>query len=178
MPHFHKTCRGLAAALAFTPTLLAGQAVAGQQDTFEDGTSEGWFAGIGLFGTHPAPPTNIATGGPGGAEDNYLLLTALGGMGSGSRFAAMNASQWAGDYLAAGITGIGMSVRNFGATDLFLRLLFEDPLAGPPTSVAFSRDAIFLPAGNGVGAAPTAKAPPRGGAFTLWVCPARGMARR
>src|SRR5678815_5531455 len=62
-------------------------------DNFEDGTTQGWF----VPGPHPAPPANIPTGGPGGAGDNYLQVTALGGDTAGSRLSVQNASQWQGD---------------------------------------------------------------------------------
>jgi hypothetical protein len=120
--------------------------VVGQIDTFEDGTTQGWTAG-GLLGVPPFPPTNISTGGPAGAGDNYLQLTAIGGDGPGSRLSAFNLSQWAGDYIAAGVTLISLDVRNFGPDDAFVRLLFADPVAGPPSNIAIT-DAVFLPAGG------------------------------
>jgi hypothetical protein len=42
-----------------------------------------------------------------------------------------------------------MDVNNFGATDLYLRLLFEDPMGGPPQNEAFSTNPIVLSAGSG-----------------------------
>jgi hypothetical protein len=42
-----------------------------------------------------------------------------------------------------------MDVINLGQTDLYLRLVFEDPSMGPPTNVAFSTNPVFLPAGSG-----------------------------
>ena len=120
-----------------------GSAVAvslGQSDTFEDGTVQSWSVGAA---PHPAPPTNIATGGPGGLDDNYLRVTALGGGGAGSRLAFFNASQWSGNFLAAGITGISMQVNNFGPSDAHLRLRF----AGG-SNIAIT-NAIVVPAGSG-----------------------------
>lgn len=118
----------------------------GQIDTFEDGTTMGWTAGYASTQL-PLPPTNISTGGPTGVDDNYLQITATGGMGPGSRLSAFNLAQWAGDYIDAGITSIGMDVRNFGPDDAYLRLRFADPMAGPPTNVAIT-DSVFLPAGG------------------------------
>ena len=118
-------------------------------DDFEDGTTQGWLANLLNMGGHPAPPANVATGGPSGAGDNYLQVTALGGAGNGSRLTVINGSQWAGDYLAAGVTAVSLSAINLGSTDLFLRLVFEDPTIGPPTNIAYSADALFLPAGGG-----------------------------
>jgi hypothetical protein len=118
-------------------------------DTFEDGTTQGWVVNLLGSGSHPAPPENVDTGGPLGVDDNFLLLTAVGGTGNGSRLSAINGSQWADDYIAAGVTALTMDVNNFGPDDLFLRLAFEDPIPGPPANIAFSSDPIFLEAGTG-----------------------------
>jgi len=128
---------------------LSGHAapLVGTVDTFEDGTTQGWLVAL-LGAPHPAPPVNVPTGGPAGADDNFLLLTAIGGAGAGSRLSVLNLAQWAGDYLSAGITGIAMDVRNLGGSDLSLRLLFENPRVGPPTDMAISADAVFVPAGG------------------------------
>jgi len=117
--------------------------------TFEDGTTQGWVANLLGMGIHPAPPANIPDGGPLGLGDNYLLLSALGGSGSGSRLSAINFSEWAGDYIASGVSAITMSVNNMGASDLFLRLAFEDPTVGPPSNIAYSSDPVVVPAGSG-----------------------------
>jgi hypothetical protein len=62
---------------------------------------------------------------------------------------ALNDAQWAGNYLAAGVNAITMDVRNFGPSDLFLRLLVVGPF-GPmgPGNIAFTTDAIFVSAGS------------------------------
>lgn len=129
------------AALCSVPAMAV---VPGQIDTFEDGTTQGWVAGA----SHPFPPVNVATGGPAGVDDNFLLLTSLGTFGPGGRVSAFNLVQWSGDYLALGVGGVTMDVRNLGSTDLSLRLLIADPLGGPPANVAFSTDAVLLPAGG------------------------------
>jgi hypothetical protein len=127
----------------------AGAVSLGQVDTFEDATTQGWVVNLLGTGSHPAPPANVPSDGPAGADDNYLLLTSVGGAEvAGNRLTVINATQWAGDYSAAGVTGIAMDLRNLGSTDLFLRLLLEDPTTGPPTNSAVSTDAIFLPAGG------------------------------
>ena len=122
-------------------------------DDFEDGTTQGWTVGTGTIPppVNPAPPVNVPTGGPAGAGDSFLQLTALGGEGPASRLSVMNLSQWTGDYLAAGITAIAMDVNNFGATDLVLRLLvvnFPDN-PGPPTDAAWTLSPILVPANSG-----------------------------
>jgi hypothetical protein len=120
----------------------------GQQDNFEDGTTQGWVVALG-GAAHPRPPVNIPSGGPTGAGDNFLFLTALGGQGPGSRLTVINVSQWTGDFIAAGISGVRMDLINLGPTDLNLRLLFSDESARPPQNLAFSTTPFFLPAGAG-----------------------------
>jgi hypothetical protein len=133
-------------ALSLTHASLAvGQVQLGQRDTFQSGT-QGWVAGPG---GHPAPPSVVGTGGPGGLNDAYLLVRALGGGGPGSRLSAINFAQWTGNYLAAGIGAISMDVNNFGPDDLFLRLLFADPTSGPPSNITISLASVFVPAGSG-----------------------------
>ncbi|WP_372617509.1 PEP-CTERM sorting domain-containing protein [Falsiroseomonas sp.] len=136
----------LALALAVTPIAAAHAAVIGQTDTFQDLTLSGWFAGGGAFVATPAvPPAVTASGGPAGAGDAFMLVTATGGSGPGSRLVAQNDTQWAGNYLAAGITGIALDLRNFGTSDLAIRLeLLRIPDDRIITSVA-----ALLPAGGG-----------------------------
>jgi len=122
--------------------------ILGQIDDFEDGTTMGWLTAA-LGSPNPAPPTNIGTGGPGGAGDAYLELTALGGNGPGSKLSVLNLAQWAGDYLGAGIGAIAMDVNNMSGTDLSLRLVFETLGAMGPTDVAYSDDPILLAANSG-----------------------------
>lgn len=116
-----------------------------QVDTFQDGTTMGWF----VPGPSPTPPANAGSGGPGGMGDAYLLLTATGGGGPGSRLSVLNDAQWSGNYGSAGVTMITMDLNNFGPDDLYIRLLFEDFAGpGPPVNLALT-DAVFLKAGSG-----------------------------
>jgi hypothetical protein len=132
----------LASAAAASPVVIF--------DDFEDGTTEGWFAGGGPVGSFPpVPPTNVADGGPLGSGDNYLQITSQGGAGAGGRLVAMNASTWALDYLGLDIASIEMDVINLGNNDVSLRLLFEDPIPGPPSNVTSTIAPVFLPAGSG-----------------------------
>lgn len=135
---------------AFMAAALPAQAISlGQIDTFS-GSAAAWFAGGGPIGAvPPAPPVVVDTGGPAGAGDSYLFVTATGASGPGGRLVAMNSGQWAGDYSSAGVSAIAMDLRNFGSTDLTLRLLFEDPGAGPPVNIAVSTAGVFLPASGG-----------------------------
>jgi hypothetical protein len=94
----------LAAACLLLPTAVVADPLVGQIDTFEDGTIQNWH--VGMDAPPAARPANIASGGPGGAGDNYLRLTALGGNGPSSKLSVINNSQWTGNYLASGVNAI------------------------------------------------------------------------
>jgi hypothetical protein len=127
----------LTAGLAVTGA--TAQAVSlGQVDTFETGLA-GWASGA----NHPDPPRVDAEGGPQGAGDAWLRLSALGGTGAGSRLVAFSGPQWGGDYGAAGIAGITMDANNYGDLDVDLRLQF-DSITGTVIS-----SAARLPARSG-----------------------------
>ncbi|HEU4628258.1 MAG TPA: PEP-CTERM sorting domain-containing protein [Gemmatimonadaceae bacterium] len=139
----------LVVGLLSAPAVLAAQIAVGHRDTFEDGTTLGWQTSL-LGSPNPTPPVNVATGGPGGAGDHFLQLTALGGMGPGSHLVANNPTPaWTGNYLAAGVGGIAMDLNNLGSTDLFIRIGFENPTVGPPTDIAFTSTAFHLAPGSG-----------------------------
>lgn len=120
--------------------LPAGAVSLGLTDSFSGGITAGWTSG----GGNPNPPTGVASGGPAGAGDGFLRIASSGVPGAGGRLVVFSSAAWAGDYSAAGITGITMDVKNLGATDLNLRLYFENTLTS-----AFSQQAIALPAGSG-----------------------------
>jgi len=122
--------------------------VPGEIDTFSAGI-EGWFAGGGPNAGVPAlPPVVVASGGPAGAGDAFLQLSADGSGGPGGRLVGINGAQWAGDYTAAGIGAIAMDLRNFGNADLTIRLYLEDPIPGPPLNAAVTTLGFVLPAGG------------------------------
>ncbi len=112
------------------PSAAAASIVAGQVDDYEDGTVQNW---AGAFG---APPINVASGGPAGVNDNYLHVTSIGGAGPGSKLATFNPVQWAGDYIAAGVTAIQVDMRNFSVSeaDLEMRLMLPFSAGGDFTS--------------------------------------------
>ncbi len=92
----------------------AGLAVTlGQVDDFEDGTVMGWTESGGSSN----PPVNVADGGPEGTGDNYLENESSGGAGASGRMEMFNSTQWAGDYIGAGINSIAARVANFGSGD-------------------------------------------------------------
>jgi glucose/arabinose dehydrogenase len=112
----------------------------GQKDDFENGTTQGWISGS----ANPHPPVNVTTGGPAGTNDNYLRITSTGGFGAGSKLVAFNTNQWKGDYTSANIASISMDVRNFGTTNLTLRLAIKGS-----ASYISSKSGISLTSGSG-----------------------------
>ena len=122
---------------------LASAVTVGQTDDFEDSTLQSWEAG---GGSNPNPPTNISTGGPAGVGDQFLRLTSSGSSGAGGRLVVFNADQWTGDYLADSIDSIRMQVRNFGATNLVLRMILENANAGDSLGTI---SPVNVPAGGG-----------------------------
>ena len=116
----------------------------GQMQTFDD-PNHNWVVGAGpVLGTPTLVPT--ALGGPAGPADPYLSIISRGGSGPGSRLSAQNFVDWAGDYGSAGITHIRMDVRNFGNTDVFLRLLFVDfDASNAPVNAALTTTPVILP---------------------------------
>ena len=117
----------------------------GQVDDFQDGTTQHWVVGNPF---EPNQPVND-TGGPAGPNDHYLRLTADGLPGGGGRLVVINQTQWGGNYLAAGVNAITMSVNNLGTTDLSLRLYVADGTTQQPLDTAISTNSVFLPAGSG-----------------------------
>jgi hypothetical protein len=135
--------------LAATPR--AARAVEqGQVDTFEDGSLLGWQNG-GL--SNPNPATNVASGGPGGANDNYMQVTSNGAIGAGGKLVVFNIDQWAGDFLEADIDAVQMQVNCFSVTppqgepaELTLRLVLVNAPAGQTLSTVAD---VVVPAGSG-----------------------------
>ena len=117
----------------------------GQIQTFDD-PDHHWVFGAGPVVMMPTPFPLVSDGGPGGAGDAFLSLTATGGAGPLSRLSAQNFVEWSGDYIAAGVDLIQMDVRNFGATELFLRLLFLELGMMGPLNAAFSTLPVVVPA--------------------------------
>lgn len=110
----------LCLAIAGLTALPAAAVTIGTQDTFEDGTTNGWTTGA----ASPLQPVNVPDGGPAGAGDAYLKLAATGAGGAGGKLVGIAAGQWFGNYIAAGVTAIEMDVINLGSTDVALRLYF------------------------------------------------------
>ena len=96
--------------------------VVGQNDDFEDGTTQFWGNG----GAGAPPVENIDTGGPGGAGDNFMQITSIGGGGAGRFLVAFNRDQWIGNYISAGVTSIEIDLRNQSNVSLSIRLAFKE----------------------------------------------------
>lgn len=87
----------------------------GSMDDFQNGTVSEWFGGTTI-----TPQTN----GQMGASDWYVTIASTGGSGAGSKLAAHNSEpRWTGDYLAAGVTAVGVDMRNEGSTTLQMRVV-------------------------------------------------------
>ncbi len=92
-------------------TQAASAILINQIDTFQSGDLAGWNGGITY--------TNAPSGGPAGDGDRYLRAST-----AGSHMGTRNDFQWAGNYLAAGVSRIEMDLRNEGSTVLSMRLMF------------------------------------------------------
>jgi len=101
--------------LLLAPGGVRADVVLGQVDDFHDGTTNNWTNNAGTF-------SNV-DGGPLGPGDLYLEVVGNGGSGPGSHLAIHNSDQWAGDYLAAGVSAIRLDMANFGDTDLAMRFM-------------------------------------------------------
>ncbi|MEE9297340.1 MAG: hypothetical protein V3W34_20570 [Phycisphaerae bacterium] len=122
----------------WTGSLVAYAVTCGQVDDFQGGTTMGWTEGA----ISPNPPSNVPDGGPLGAGDAYLLNVSTGGFGPGSRLVMFNQAQWAGNYLATGVTRIEADMANLGTTPLSMRIAIEGNLGQRYSSST----AVVLPA--------------------------------
>jgi hypothetical protein len=123
----------------FFSALVEAQTL-GQTDTFQDGTLNSWGSGS----SNPTPPVNIPAGGPAGISDKYMHAASTGGSGAGSKLVIQNTAQWTGNFLAAGITTIRMSLKNEGSTPLQMRIAVISGSAG-----CSSVNAVAVPVGSG-----------------------------
>lgn len=101
--------------LSALTSLGYSQVVLNQVDDFEDGSAMSWLGGFG--------PTNISSGGPAGANDNYLAVTGSGSSHAGGIPATYNDAQWSGNWIGAGVKVLAIDLKNFSSTDMSLRLV-------------------------------------------------------
>jgi len=124
--------------ICFALARTAHAVTVGQIDNFQDGTLENWSNGY-----NGTPPLNIPNGGPGGAGDRYMQLTAVGGSGPDSRLTVFNRMQWLGNYITAGVNGIDMDLLNPSSVTLSIRIAFkQDTSNGAP---GYLSQAFILP---------------------------------
>ena len=124
----------LLACLLLLPSAAFG-ITSGQVDDFENGTTMSWREGP----SSPNGPQNITTGGPAGVGDNYLRNVSSGQtFTAGGKMVMFNTAQWRGDYVAAGVTSIQVSMANFGDTPLAMRIALEGNATEYGSANAFS----------------------------------------
>jgi hypothetical protein len=131
--------------MLFTSALAISQVAAGQVNDFEDGTTQNWI--IGNPAGAVSPPSNVASGGPDGVNDNYLTYTSTppDTGGAGSKMIIFNASSnWSSNYTSEGIISIKFDVR-VETTDVNLRIAFQ----GPNGKRICTTNAVNVVAGSG-----------------------------
>lgn len=121
------------------PSRPAAAVMANLVDNFQSGTLQGWSGN--------ASPTNISTGGPAGAGDRYLQISASSGP-----LGTFNKVQWAGNYVAAAIDHIDMNLKNSGPNAVNLRIMLLTAgcdLGGTACTAWTSTNATAIPSGSG-----------------------------
>src|SRR5262249_22086437 len=71
------------------------------------------------------PPINISSGGPSGASDHFLEIISTGSFTQGGKFVAFNRSQWAGNFITPGITGVEMDLKSISGTAPNIRIALK-----------------------------------------------------
>ncbi|MEP6821989.1 MAG: PEP-CTERM sorting domain-containing protein [Chthoniobacterales bacterium] len=130
----------------------AGAITLGQVDDFQSADPLdrfNWVNGASMV-------QRINGGGPLGAGDNYLQVTA-NGAGQGGRLVAQNynnpfdvppiVSQWTGNYLAAGVNRIEFDLNNMSSVTLSIRLAFKTDLSQGSSGYLSAR--VILAPGSG-----------------------------
>ena len=118
----------------------------GQVDDFESNNEQGWIWGRSGFGGPIAVSSVDGT--------NYLETESFGGDDApGSRMALINRSQWTGDYVAAGVTGIRLDALNDGPNFAFesmtVRLGFSSEAASIGSGRVVTTEGFLLERGDG-----------------------------
>ncbi len=126
-----------------------GNPVIGQTDTFQDGTAGTWQGGGQL--THPNASSVITDGGPTGAGDHFLEInSSINDPNAAPRLLAISsipATEWTGDFIDAGVTGVSMDLMNPNSIALTMRVAFRDGTTNSsPAYVTNNANAFSLPA--------------------------------
>ncbi len=117
MPSLRCRIGMLAVALATSGLVTHARAgIVGTKDDFQSGTVNDWYGGT--------ITANVGNG-VGGAADRFLTVQTNGNTaGSGSHLAIHNSeTRWNGNYIAEGVTGFTVDLRNMGTTTLNMRLV-------------------------------------------------------
>ena len=110
----------------------------GLVNNFQDGTLQGW-----VTGPNAPLPTNVATGGPAGAGDRYLLVAPL------SHLAVFNpSSDWSGNYQSASVLDVGVDFLNPNANTAANLAKMRVVLFGPTGSRWTSSNFVTVPTDN------------------------------
>lgn len=118
-------------------TRCGDAALVGQIDTFDTDTQQ-WQRGA-----------HVPDGGPNGAGDGYLEITA-DGLDSSRAIVSFNQGQWAGDYTGEGLAAVRVSLNNLGAAPLDVRLVVGNDARPNFGGTWFTTtDAVSLAAGSG-----------------------------
>jgi hypothetical protein len=138
------TYRNRIAALITLSVVVAsarvGQCVTLNQVDLFQGSKDNWTDGHGGVNG-----TLVTTGGPNGAGDSYLQVSS-GTFDSEPRLVTFNEAQWTGNYIAAGVNAISMSLKNFGASTLPIRITIRDAAGGQTVGGYSSKNPFMLPA--------------------------------
>lgn len=125
----------------------------GQIDTFQDGTKGTWQGGGEA--THTNASTLVTDGGPTGVGDHYLKINSSVNASfpnDAPRLLAIStipATEWNGDFVTPGVTGVSMDLLNPNSFALTMRVAFRDgTLNSSPAYVTNNTAAYTLPADN------------------------------
>jgi hypothetical protein len=124
--------------------------VVGQLDDFQSGAGT-WQGGGQL--THTDASKVITTGGPAGAGDQFLQIDSSVGSDdtqAAPRLLAISstpATEWGGNFVTAGVTGVTMDLMNPNSIALTMRVAFRDGTSmSSPAYVTNNAAAFTLPA--------------------------------
>jgi hypothetical protein len=128
-----------------------GDPVLGQIDTFQDGTKGTWQGGGET--THSNASTVVTDGGPTGVGDHYLKINSSVNANfpnDAPRLLAIStipATEWTGDFVTPGVTGVSMDLLNPNSFALTMRAAFRDGTSNSsPAYVTSNTAAYTLPA--------------------------------
>jgi autotransporter-associated beta strand protein len=128
------------ALVTFVAFPAVGECVVLNQTDLFQGSLDGWTDGHA--GNNVAL---VATGGPNGANDSYLQVSS-GTFGLEPKLITFNQMQWTGNYVAAGVASVSMSLKNFGGTTIPIRIAIRDGIGGQTVGGYSSTNAFSLPA--------------------------------